>query len=240
MVRGTNFLGRQLYAHEQRANVLPVFFYVVGMDMITAVTDAVALFVIILGASLSSVFFAYVGIQWMASLGDPQRGAVARSSFVGVFIGLVLIGIAMLVPNLVSVAIIEPVGGVPVQAGLSRSDCDGILKRQLQLVKTADGSASMNRLIDEVQAVYGACGQEDWDPEVNDAGASNCEKPDGRVGGLNIPPGFKDDSGGDLVNESGRDDRGNILVLWGERDHRPSDGSICWMYFEELDTWREV
>ena len=101
---------------------------------------------------------AYAGFQWISSSGDPQKIAQARSSMVGAIVGLVILGVALMLPGVVSDAIIEPAGGIAVGVAYT-NDCDGQLQTQLVLHTTASNPVNMNRVIGAIQAADTNCSQ---------------------------------------------------------------------------------
>ena len=106
------------------------------MEGILAVVDNATRFVAILGGALAAVFVAYTGILWMTSGGEPQKVAQARGALIGVLAGLILVGMAFLVPKIVSETIIEPAGGFRVGT-YYQSGCDQHLRRHLVATRAA-------------------------------------------------------------------------------------------------------
>ena len=214
------------------------------MESILVIVGGVARLLAILGGVLSAVFIAYAGIQWMSASGDPQKMATARNSLIGALVGLVIVGIAFLVPGIISELVIEPAGGAAVTAGVG-FDCDGALKQQLVVQRTADNRARMQTVVRLVQVQRDECSVEDWNPTVFTGPVGNCEGLDGSpytVGRVPFPRGMM--SGNPLkpaATVSRRDSRNNVMVYFGitgsPGEGLPSDGSNCWLYSSSLGVW---
>ena len=208
--------------------------------------NGVALICAALGGGVAAIFVVYSGYLYITSSGDPQRVAQARGSLIGVAVGLTIIGGGFLIPTTISRFIIEPAGGVKIDARQA-VDCDGLLKGQLVFQRTASTPERMQFLVSRIQGQRSECGPEFWNPVVKvDAGhPRDCPGPDHKVGGVSVPDGLKD--GASVNNTSSRDSGNNIIIFWthpedsSEPDRGlPSDGSICWMYVSAFSAWSEA
>ncbi len=217
------------------------------MESILSVVGGIAHLVAILGGLISAVFIAWAGIQWMTAAGDPQRMSQARLSLIGTVIGLIIVGVAFLIPLVVSEMVIEPAGGIPVRLD-SGFDCDGLLKRQLVSRTTASDPQRMQWLVQRIQAQREQCAPEFWSPQVITVNTgdypNNCFDTSASpwtVGGLSVPPGLIRPSDKKPRFLSARDARNNIVIYWNEVGGRglPSDGSYCWLYVSAFNAWRE-
>ena len=139
------------------------------MDELASIFNNVARLVAIVGGGISTVALCYADIMWMTASGDPQKMGQARMALMGAIGGLVIVGIAFIVPRIVSQAVIEPVGGVAL-GGEAGADCDQVLKNQLVFQRGASTAANMNVVIAQLQAQRDECTSETWNPVVNDAG----------------------------------------------------------------------
>ena len=216
------------------------------MESILTVVTGIARVVALLGGVLAAVFVAWAGIQWMTAAGDPQKMSQARMSLIGSVVGLIIVGIAFLIPSVISELVIEPAGGIAVQVELG-TDCDGVLRRLLVVNRTASTYQHMNFLITQVEAGRDECGSSLWSPRVH-SGTTNPLLTTGcytgsvgpvegswRLGGrwsgwavckcYRCPPEFRP---GQQHN--------NIIVHW-KPDRRPSDSTDCWLYSSTFDTW---
>ena len=212
------------------------------MEEILSIVGGVARFVAILGGALSAVFFGWAGIQWMTASGDPQRMAQARMGIIGAVVGLVLVGVAVMIPGIVSEIIIEPAGGLPIE-GQRGIDCDRVLRQQLVINRTASTRERMQFVIQQVQSKRKECSPEFWNPVVLKDGSSPKgvagTGTDATVGGMTIPAGGLFD-GSTPSNVPARDAANNILLYWEDPvDQRPSDGTAVWLYHSAFNTWRE-
>ncbi len=216
------------------------------MDNVITVFNGVGWFMGALGAAVSVFFVAYSGFLFISAQGDPQRMAQARTSLIGIAVGLVVIGGAFIIPNTISRFIIEPAGGVPVESRAG-FDCDGLLKEQLVFQRTASDPERMQFLVSRIQSQRSDCASESWSPVVK----ANLGHPNGclngppvKVGDVPVPDGLK--TGGGVVNSSSsRDLDNNIIVYWTrpsgstEAVSLPSDGAICWLYVSDFSAWSE-
>ena len=216
------------------------------MDNLLMVADGVALMAAALGGAVAAIFVVHSGYLYITSSGDPQRMAQARGSLIGVAVGLTIIGGGFLFPTTISRFIIEPAGGVKIDARQA-VDCDGLLKGQLVFQRTASDPERMQFLVSRIQGQRSECGPEFWNPVVK-VGAGHprdCPEPDHKVGGVLVPDGLKE--GANVTTVSSRDPGNNIIVFCvhptdtSEVDRGlPSDGSVCWLYVSDFSAWSEA
>ncbi len=223
------------------------------MDELSSIFNNLGLLVAVVGGGISVVAIGYAGIQWMTSSGDPQKMGQARMGLMGAVGGLVIVGIAFIIPRVVSQAVIEPVGGVSLQSDAG-TNCDQILRNQLVFQRGASTASNMNVVISQIQAQRDTCTSETWDPEVDDSGrladgtVSGCwatgDLATGaavEVGDTEVPRSLHNanDEALAIRATSGRDSNNNIIVYWGNGDKRPTDASACWLYVSRLRVWDE-
>ncbi len=217
------------------------------MENILSIVYGIAWILGAIGAALSVIYVVYSGYLFMSSQGDPQRMAQARTSIIGVAIGLVLIGGAFIIPTTISRYVIEPAGGVRVEPRAG-ADCDGVLKDQLVVQRTASTSDRMQFLISQIQGRRDECSLDLWNPvvRVREGYPVGCHFPGGdhTVGEIPVPASLK--PGASVVNKSSRDADNNIIVYWVHPDDTaapktglPSDGSVCWLHVAAFGAWTE-
>ena len=99
----------------------------------------------------------------------PQKIGIAKSSFVGAFIGLVIASLAFIGPRIVTDMVIKPVGGVALdtQVGLN---CDSVLRNQLVFQRGASTADRMQVVISQIQAQQQECVKDVWKPVAIDMG----------------------------------------------------------------------
>ena len=216
------------------------------METLLYLVGGVANLVAIAGGAVAAVFICWAGIQWMMSSGDPQKISMARSSVIGVLVGLILIGSSFLIPDAVNQRLLRPATGVSLE-GVVGIDCDRELRRQLVNTRTANNAERMNRLVQRIQASREGCHPEAWAPVVIDAwsatyvlgmgSATNCSGPE--IGKTDVPRGLQTPGGGDNVrNSTARDAQNNIFMMFhAGYTERPSDGARCWLYSSRLKIW---
>ena len=231
------------------------------MEGILQIITGVARVLALMGGLLAAVFVAWSGIQWITSSGDPQKIAQARTSLIGALAGLVVVGIAFLIPEVVSELVIEPAGGVAVR-GEHSFDCDGLLRRQLVVQRTANSPWKMQGVIAHIQANYRECVSTFWNPVVkrdNYTGAGHTLTPTPKghcfdrddaivgdtghsIGSVEVPASLV--PGTNVVRTSSRDAGNNIIVYWKSVEdsedggpNLPSDGAVCWLYSDRVNSW---
>ena len=189
------------------------------MENILSIVYGIAWILGAIGAALSVIYVVYSGYLFMSSQGDPQRMAQARTSIIGVAIGLVLIGGAFIIPTTISRYVIEPAGGVRVEPRAG-ADCDGVLKDQLVVQRTASTSERMQFLISQIQGRRDECSLDLWNPvvkQVRDGYPAGCPDGDHRLGSIPVPD--RAEAWASVVNsKSSRDADNNIIVYWVHPD----------------------
>ena len=229
------------------------------MAELSQLTDSVARLVVFFGGGFAVIALAFSAFQYMTANGEPQKLGQAKMGIIGVVVGLVVMGAAFMLPRIISETVLEPMGGVSLQAE-SGFDCDGILRNQLVFQRGASNSARIEQVISQIQATRSECVVEVWDPEVKDANrvnaTSGCFSAEGTagtvnaahaldgasVGGTLVPAGLRvgNTATGKVRVNAGRDSGNNIIVYWHEDTAKaPSDGSRCWLYVSRLRTWSE-
>ena len=239
------------------------------MEELGSVMGSVARLVAMVGGGLSAIAVCYAGILWMTSGGDPQKAGQARLALMGAIAGLVIVGIAFIVPRIISQAVIEPVGGVALGSDVGLN-CDAVLRSQMVFQRGASTEANMAVVIRQIQAQRQECPPDVWNPQVDDGGyQATAAVPDdplttgvdesrpatdgcfgtgtgnqgvnAKIGASVVPRSLRDgnEDAGAVRNTSGRDSDNNIVVYWGNANFRPSDSAACWLYVSRLRTWSE-
>ena len=217
------------------------------MENILSIVYGIAWILGAMGAALSVIYVVYSGYLFMSSQGDPQRMAQARTSIIGVAIGLVLIGGAFIIPTTISRYVIEPAGGVRVEPRAG-ADCDAVLKDQLVVQRTVGTPEKMQFLISKIQGRRDECSLDLWSPVVKhgDGWPRDCPDTANEIGGVRVPDGLR--PGASVVKKSSRDADNNIIVYWAHPDDSsevatgvglPSDGAVCWLHVAAFGAWTE-
>ena len=68
------------------------------MQELATVMSNIARLLAIVGGGLSAIAVCYAGILWMTASGDPQKMGQARMALMGAVGGLVIVGVAFIVP----------------------------------------------------------------------------------------------------------------------------------------------
>ena len=239
------------------------------MEELMSIGTNIATLIAIGVATVSAVIVAFAGFQYATAAGDPQKVGLAKSSFVGAFIGLVIASLAFIGPRIVTDMVIKPVGGVALdtQVGLN---CDSVLRNQLIFQRGASTADRMQVVISQIQSQQQECAKDVWKPVAIDLGEvdagesiragtvdgekGQCFQTGGgspgtdhleniKVGDQVLPEGLvrRTPTEGYLPrNTSGRDSENNIIVYWADEvAERPSDAASCWLYFSRLRSWHE-
>ena len=218
------------------------------MEELMSIGTNIATLIAIGVAVVSGIIVAFAGFQYATAGGDPQKVGIAKASFIGAFIGLIIASLAFIGPRIVTDMVIKPVGGVALdtQVGLN---CDSVLRNQLVFQRGASTMARMQVVISQIQSQQLECAKDVWDPVAIDivtsgTKAGKCysatagEVDPTIVGDQALPTGLL--RGTDARTTSGRDSENNIIVYWSDTEtKRPSDAASCWLYFARLRSWHE-
>lgn len=231
------------------------------MPFFIHIIEQSAYFVILIGGTLATLFLAFVGIQYATSGGDPQRISQARASFFGILAGMLILGMAFVIPRIISTVVVEPAGGPRLESSYVYGDCDEILRQQLVFQRGARNAQQMRALVLRVQIRFeDACNRQIWNPLIladyafpdlpydaepvlPDEKHDHCfgtHRGTRTIGGLYLPPTLLSVDKEKVVKSSMRDPQNNILVYFHTNDgRRPFNRQVCWVYFSGLDAWYE-
>ena len=156
------------------------------MEELVSVMTSVGTLMAVVAGGLSVISLCYAGILWMTASGDPQKMGQARMALMGAIGGLVIVGIAFIVPRVISQVILEPVGGVALTSDTG-FDCDTVLRQQLVFQRAASNESRINQVISRIQAQNSdTCSADVWNPRANDANYVNTDVVDRAGGGLEV------------------------------------------------------
>ena len=142
------------------------------MEELQALFGGFARLVLIVGGGISVIAFAFAGFNFLTAQGDPGKMAQAKGGVIGVVVGLGVMGMSFIVPNVISETVIEPVGGVALSTEAG-TDCDSILQNQLVFQRGASNASRIDQVISQIQVQRDECVEEVWNPTViRDNGAS--------------------------------------------------------------------
>ena len=236
------------------------------MEELMSIGTNIATLIAIGVAVVSGIIVAFAGFQYATAGGDPQKVGIAKASFIGAFIGLIIASLAFIGPRIVTDMVIKPVGGVSLdtQVGLN---CDSVLRNQLVFQRGASTADRMQVVISQIQAQQQECAKDVWKPvvfnlgtpdaggsiETSDARKGQCYQTAGgfdggvaldtiKIGDQSLPEGLARPatSGFYPRTTSGRDSENNIIVYWADDVvDRPSDAASCWLYYARLRNWHE-
>lgn len=197
------------------------------------------------------------GVQFMLAQGDPQKVAQARMGFVGVVVGLLMIGAAFLVPQVIRDEVVNE--NIPGNIQTGTSSCDRTLQTQLRFQTAASTAERMRAVVRRIQLDGGDCASDVWNPVIVDlhtdedevaAGddivsgnvtvqatdAAGCGKSTS-VDGINVPATIQGGATANSIRDKpGRDANGNIVVHFANAA-RPGDNAVCWLYVASVGSW---
>ena len=81
------------------------------MEELMSIGTNIATLIAIGVATVSAIIVAFAGFQYATAGGDPQKVGIAKASFIGAFIGLIIASLAFIGPRIVTDMVIKPVGG---------------------------------------------------------------------------------------------------------------------------------
>ena len=139
------------------------------MEELMSIGTNIATLIAIGVAVVSGIIVAFAGFQYATAGGDPQKVGIAKASFVGAFIGLIIASLAFIGPRIVTDMVIKPVGGVALdtQVGLN---CDSVLRNQLVFQRGASTADRMQVVISQIQSQQQECAKDVWKPVAINSG----------------------------------------------------------------------
>lgn len=193
----------------------------------------------------------------MLAQGVPQKVAQARMGFVGVVVGLLMIGAAFIVPQVIQDEVVEE--NIPGNIQVGSSSCDRTLQTQLKFQTAASTAQRMRSVVRQILLRGGDCASDIWNPIIvnlkdngedasvvaaegdigvtdgtDDAGCAKLKT----IDGVAVPATISSSKpeADTIRNAPGRDANGNIAVHFANKA-RPGDNAVCWLYVDSLDTW---
>ena len=219
------------------------------MDELTTIFGSLSRLMAIVGGGISTLAICYAGILWMTSSGDPQNMSKARMALMGAVGGLIIVGIAFIIPRIIGETVIEPVGG-NIGGTESSQNCDEILRNQFIFQRNASTVLALNAVIANLQNQrVDQCSVDVWSPHVGDFDEVSIRRPtagckEAQIGQQDVPSGLQVSLVTTVTDyqharySSGRDRDNNIIVHWSHAvDEKPTDNAKCWLYVDRLRTW---
>ena len=136
------------------------------MDEAGNIVSRIAMLAVYIFGAMSVLAICYAGFMYMTAAGDPQKSGQARNALFGAIGGMIIVGVAFMVPRLISETVIEPSGGAAV-GGSTTVSCDEIFRNQLVRQQAASTAQRMNQVKVQVQQRQSEdCSSEVWNPIV--------------------------------------------------------------------------
>ena len=124
---------------------------------------------------LGVISLSVCALLYMNSHGDPQQINKAKAAGLGAVIGLILGGMAWVLPGTISRAIVEPAGGQSLSQSGSVQGCDQLLRSQLVNQRQVNSTARINSLISVIQSRRANCRPDLWRPKAHDLDQSTSD-----------------------------------------------------------------
>lgn len=170
--------------------------------------------------------------------------------------GLIIVGVAFIVPRIIGETVVEPVGG-NIGGTEAGQNCDDVLRNQFVFQRNASTPSALQAVISVIQNQrVDQCSVDVWKPVVVGSGvagitgtgcAAAAASAVPKVGTQTVPSGLVVETTGGgrraatkyaVRADSGRDRDNNIIVHWSATDgQKPTDDAKCWLYVSRLSTW---
>ena len=141
------------------------------MEEIAGIFNSIGLVLTAILGGFGVISLSVAALLYMNAHGDPQQVNKAKTAAIGAIIGLIMGGMAWVLPGIISRAIVEPSGGQSLTASGSVQGCDRIFKSQLVSQRQVNTAARMNELISTIQNTRDECRPDTWNPQVEDLAA---------------------------------------------------------------------
>ena len=138
------------------------------MEEIAGIFNSIGLVLTAILGGFGVISLSVAALLYMNAHGDPQQVNKAKTAAIGAIIGLIMGGMAWVLPGIISRAIVEPSGGQSLTASGSVQGCDRIFKSQLVSQRQVNTAARMNELISTIQNTRDECRPDTWNPQVED------------------------------------------------------------------------
>ena len=136
------------------------------MDEAGNIVSRIAMLAVYIFGAMSVLAICYAGFMYMTAAGDPQKSGQARNALFGAIGGMIIVGVAFMVPRLISETVIEPSGGSSI-GGTTTVSCDNVFQNQLVRQQAAGNAQRMNQVKVQVQQRQAEeCASEVWNPIV--------------------------------------------------------------------------
>ena len=146
------------------------------MEEIAGIFNSIGLVLTAILGGFGVISLSVAALLYMNAHGDPQQVNKAKTAAIGAIIGLIMGGMAWVLPGIISRAIVEPSGGQSLTTSGSVQGCDQIFKSQLVAQQQINTAARMNELISTIQNTRDECRPDTWNPEVHDLKATLFDK----------------------------------------------------------------
>ena len=148
------------------------------MEEIAGIFNSIGLVLTAILGGFGVISLSVAALLYMNAHGDPQQVNKAKTAAIGAIIGLIMGGMAWVLPGIISRAIVEPSGGQSLTTSGSVQGCDQIFKSQLVAQRQINTAARMNELISTIQNTRDECRPDTWRPKAHDLLAIGTNKAD--------------------------------------------------------------
>ena len=138
------------------------------MEEIASILNSVSIVLTAVLGGLGVISLSVCALLYMNAHGDPQQINKAKAAGLGAVIGLILGGMAWVLPGTISRAIVEPAGGQSLSQSGSVQGCDQLLRSQLVNQRQVNSTSRINSLISVIQSRRDNCRPDLWRPKAYD------------------------------------------------------------------------
>ena len=214
------------------------------MEEIAGIFNSIGLVLTAILGGFGVISLSVAALLYMNAHGDPQQVNKAKTAAIGAIIGLIMGGMAWVLPGIISRAIVEPSGGQSLTASGSVQGCDSIFKSQLVAQRQINSVARVNELVSTIQNTRDECRPDTWNPKAEAITTTTpfCGN-QSDINSVDVPIGLQtgtsnSDTDSKLkVGNSVRDRDNNIAIQFGASPNAPGDGFRCWLYVSRSGVW---
>ena len=210
------------------------------MEEIAGIFNSIGLVLTAILGGFGVISLSVAALLYMNAHGDPQQVNKAKTAAIGAIIGLIMGGMAWVLPGIISRAIVEPSGGQALTSSGSVQGCDQIFKSQLVAQRQINTVNRVNELVSTIQNTRDECRPDTWNPKAEDiaTGDGKCGKTGlHTINNVDVPIGLQSDAATESALKTGhtvRDRDNNIAIQFGGL---PGDTYKCWLYVSRSGVW---
>ena len=205
------------------------------MEEIAGIFNSIGLVLTAILGGFGVISLSVAALLYMNAHGDPQQVNKAKTAAIGAIIGLIMGGMAWVLPGIISRAIVEPSGGQSLTTSGSVQGCDQIFKSQLVAQRQINTHGRINELISTIQNTRDECRPDTWNPKARELSTTSSCKDKTDVNDVDVPIGLSgEEQSAKFKAKAVRDQDNNIVVDFSAP---PGDTLMCWLYVSRSGVW---